>query len=317
MQHACHIGALVLQTFPHPFILMLALNRTALICLLLVSAICFALYGGLGILKPMEVWKWMDIVAEGGTALMSALWALLILGSRPGGRVTLLLAGGLAAIMLGTWADCLDEFFVIPEAQYWDNWLEALTPTGMMTLTAGLYFWRQEQFSLNEHMQKRERLFRDHRSFDRITQLANADYLRRQIRLEQKRNPEREAALVLLDIDRFHLVNREHGPREGDRLLQAVTHLLLLNLRPQDLVCRYAGDRFAILMPDTSTATAGWIAVHLQQAVASLAHHTREGLRVRVSARAACAPLDGEPDRLLTELNAELERTSPVMMATR
>ena len=283
------------------------LNRTSLACLLLVSLLCFAVYGGMGTPKPMDHWKWMDIVSEGGTALMSALWALLILGSRPGGRVTALLAGGLIAIMLGTWADCLDEFFSIPAAQYWDNWLEALTPVGMLTLTVGLYFWREEQFSLNEHMQKRERLFRDHRSFDRITQLANADYLRRQISLEQKQHPEQSAALVLLDINRFHLVNREHGQREGDRLLQAITHLLLLNLRPQDLVCRYAGDRFAILMPDTSAPQASWMAVHLQQAVATLAHHTRAGERVHVSARTVCAPTGSDPERLLAELNAALE----------
>jgi diguanylate cyclase (GGDEF)-like protein len=292
---------------------MLSLNRAALICLLFVSALCFAFYGSMGVPKPVEHWKWMDVVAEGGTALMSALWALLILGSRPGGRVTLLLAGGLAAIMLGAWADCLDEVFLIPAAQYWDNWLEALTPVGMLTLTVGLYFWRQEQFSLNEHMQKRERLFRDHRSFDRITQLAGADYLRRQIRLEQLRRPECEAALVLLDLNRFHRVNREHGQREGDRLLQAVSHLLLLNLRPQDLVCRYAGDRFAILMPDTREAQASWTAVHLQQAVATLAHHTREGVRVHVSARTVCAPAGADPERLLAGLDAALEMAPAAM----
>lgn len=286
---------------------MSTLNRTALACLLLVSILCFALYATLGVLKPPLQWKWMDIASEGGTALVSGLWVLLILGSRPGGRVTWLLVGGLAAITLGTWADCMDEFFIVPKDQYWDHWLEALTPIGMMTLTVGLYFWRQEQFSLNEHMQKRERLFRDHRSFDRVTQLANADYLRRQIRLEQKRHPGQEAALVLLDINHFHLVNREHGAREGDRLLQAITHLLLLNLRPQDLVCRYAGDRFAVLLPDTTPADARATAVHLQLAVATLAHHTRNGIRIPLSARAVFAQTSCNPESLLAELNAALE----------
>lgn len=257
----------------------------------------------------------MDICAEGGTAVMSALWALLILGSRPGGRVTTLLAGGLMAIMLGAWADCLDEFFVIPAAQYWDNWLEALMPLGMLLLTAGLYDWRQEQFSLNEHMQKRERLFRDHRSFDRLTQLADAGYLRRQILLEQERHPDRPAALVLLDLNDFHRVNREYGSREGDRLLQAVGHLLLLNLRPQDLLCRYAGDRYAILLPDSGAAQAGWMAAHLERAVATLAHHARDGGRIALSARTVSAPASGDPDRLLAGLDAALEQTTTLQPA--
>lgn len=294
---------------------MLLRHRPALFCLFLVALCCVALYGGLGVAKPMAEWKWMDISAEGGTALMSALWALLILGSRPEGRVTTLLAGGLMAIMLGAWADCLDEFFIIPAAQVWDNWLEALTPIGMLLLTAGLYDWRQEQFTLNEHMQKRERLFRDHRSFDRLTQLADAAYLRRQIRLEQERHPDRPAALVLLDLDDFHRVNREHGAREGDRLLLAVGHLLLLNLRPQDLLCRYAGDRYAILLPDSGAAQADWMAAQLRRAVATLAHHTREGRRIPLSARAVSASASGDPERLLAGLDAALEKTSTLQPA--
>lgn len=288
---------------------MLKPYRSALALLLAVAVLCLLLYGGLGTVKPQEDWKWMDIVGEGGTALMSALWTLLILGSRPSGRVTTLLAGGLAAIMLGAWVDCLDEFFVIPKTQYWDNWLESLlTPGGMLTLTAGLYYWREEQFSLNEHMRKRERLFREHRAFDRVTQLANADYLRRQVRLERERRPEAPCALILLDIDDFHRIVREHGQREADRLLQALGHLLLLNLRPDDLLCRYAGDRFAVLMPATGQEAADRAARHLARAVFSLAHHTRAGVRIHVSARIACALADTDADRLLDGLNTSLER---------
>lgn len=285
------------------------LPRSALVVMLLVSALCALLYGSLGSPKAMIDWNWMDIVGEGGTALMSAIWALLILGSRPSGRVTSLLAGGLAAIMLGAWVDCLDEFFSIPQQQLWDNWLESLlTPGGMLALTIGLYHWRQEQWSLNEHMQKRERLFREHRSFDRITQLANADYLYRQLRLEQSRQADAGCALILLDLDQFHRINREHGQREGDRLLQAVSHLLLLNLRPQDLICRYAGDRFAILLPATTEAAAGRIAGQLQRALAGLNHHSRNGEHcLQISARCAWGVPGKDLEAFLAELNARLE----------
>lgn len=283
--------------------------RVALSTLAVVAGLCLAVYGSLGEAKAMAEWKWMDIVGEGGTAVMSALWTVLILGSRPSGRVTHLLAGGLAAIMLGAWVDCLDEFFALPDPHVWDNWLESLlTPAGMLTLTAGLYFWRQEQFSLNEHMRKRERLFRDHRAFDRVTQLADAGYLRRQMRLEQTRQPDAPCALLLLDIAALHRVTREHGQREADRLLQAISHLLLLNLRPDDLLCRYAGGRFAILMPGTGLGVAQGMARHLERAVAGLRHHGREGgVPIEVDAHIVCAPLDDQPEALLRRLNTRLD----------
>jgi diguanylate cyclase (GGDEF)-like protein len=295
--------------------LMSTTYRFALLAMMVVAGLCIALYASLGTVKPFAVWKWVDIASEGGIALMSAVWSLIILTSRPSGRVTALLAGGLFAIAFGSWVDCLDEFFAIPHDQYWDNWLESLpTLCGVLALTAGLYLWRQEQFSLNEHMQKRERLFRDHRSFDRITQLANADYLRRQIRLEQERNPQQPCALILLDVNRFHLIIRQYGQPEGDRLLQAISHLLLLNMRPKDLLCRYAGDRFAILMPATHQELASQMAEQLERAVNLLAHHTRtQGERILVSVRIACAVADADPDMLLDELNAALEQTPPTV----
>ncbi len=265
-----------------------------------------ACYASLGQALAFSDWNWMDIISEGGTAILAALWALLIINSRPGGRVTRMLAGGLLTLMLGAWADCMDEFYHIPASQYWDNALEALMPLGMLIVTIGLYYWRQEQAVLNEHMQKRERLFRDHRSFDRITQLADASYLHEQIRLEQQAGD--AGMLVLLDINNFQQINRDHGQQEGDRLLQAISHLLLLNLRPQDLLCRYAGDRFAILLPAMNASQAHATARQLQTAIASLAHHVRDGSQViALSARSVCARADQNPTQLLASMNASLE----------
>jgi diguanylate cyclase (GGDEF)-like protein len=137
----------------------------------------------------------------------------------------------------------------------------------MLILTAGMYYWRIEQFSLNEHLQKRERLFREHKPYDRVTQLSDADYLRLQIRLEKENHPAAVCSVVLLDINSFHQINRQFGQHEGDRVLQAVSHMLLLNLRNEDVLCRYAGDRFAIVMPETTVADADELAKHLCQMV--------------------------------------------------
>lgn len=273
---------------------------------------CLLLYAGVGEAKPASAWRWMDIVAEGGMAGIAGLWFVMTLSSRPGGLVTRLLAGGLAAIMLGSWADCLDEFFRVDKAASWDNCLEALVPFGMVVLTAGIYYWRHEQFILNDHLAKWERLFRQHRAFDRLTQLADAAYLRHQIRLEQEREPSGRCALVLLDIDGFHRINREHGAREGDRVLQAVGHMLLLNLRNEDLLCRYAGDRFALLLPGMGDDEARTVAQHLCHMVSAMRHHGAQG-PLQVSLRFACEAAQGDAESLLARLSAAIDDAGQVL----
>jgi GGDEF domain-containing protein len=171
-------------------------------------------------------------------------------------------------------------------------------------LTIGMYYWRHEQFRLNEHLQKRERLFRDHRAFDRITQLANADYLRRRC-ATNKRRPGLDCALVLLDIDGFHLINRAHGQREGDRVLQAVGHMLLLNLRNDDLLCRYAGDRFAVLMPGVPARGSGGAGAPPVRHGGADAPSRQRWPR-NPPEPAPPAPADGVPDVVLAELSREL-----------
>lgn len=279
------------------------------------AALTLLLFVSVSDLKPLEKWRWLDILAEGGTALMAGVWAGWILACRPVGRVTWLLAGGLTLVMLGAWLDCLDEFFKLAASEHWAKPLESgLTLFGMLLLTAGLWFWRDEQFSLTELLHKRERIFREHRGFDRITQLADAAYLRKQIELERARRPHLPCALVLLDVENFHRVGRLHGPAESNRLLQSLSHLLLLNLRNDDLLCRYAGDRFAVLLPETSAQQAQEMGAHLATVIGTLAQYTRiGGQRIEVSARVVCALASNDAETLLAGLNRAIDEQVPAV----
>ena len=262
-----------------------------------------------GTLKPWTVWHWLDIAAEGGTAVLAGYWAHLVIGSRPGGRVTQWLAGGLTLVMLGTWADCLDEFFVKDAAIVSLKWIESvLTSLGMLAVTRGMLLWREEQVALTAHMSKRERLFRDHRELDRTTQVASSDYLLRQITLEQARNPLAPCALVLIDLCSLHQIERSNGQAEADRVLQAVAHQLLLNLRHRDLLCRYAGHRFVVLMPNTSLADSQRMGGQLCAMVETMRFHALQGdVRVKINARMACAVANIQAQTILTTLNAVVE----------
>ena len=291
---------------------MLRFHRTFLMLAALAVCANLAIYAALGVTKPPAQWKLIDIAGEASVAAMAGIWFVLVLSRRPAGRVTALLACGLGGLMLGAMADCMDEFLTLAKGQPWSHLIKSgITLAGMTSLTFALLYWRREQFMVTEHLQKRERLFRDHRSFDQLTQVGDADYLREQLRIEYERGGD-NGCLLMLDIDSFHLVNRDFGQREGDRVLQAVTQILLLNLRSTDLLCRYAGDRFAVLLPNTKADAAHALADHLRRAVASLRHHAqRTGQAITPTIRYTFRNVDAEPRQLLKELNRALERRMP------
>lgn len=289
------------------------LHRLKLAALLLAANAALLLHLGAGDLKPMSDWVWLDILGEGGSALLCLVWLGLVLKSRPAGRVTNFLAIGLGLVFLSWWVDALDEFILLPDAINWDHWLEsAPMPLGLVLLTLGIYHWHREQLAISAQMEKRERLFREHLLFDKLTPLNTADYLRRQLQqsLAEARTEQQPLSLVILDLDDFSQINRLHGHAEGDRVLQALTQLLLLNLRHRDLLCRLAGDRFVVLLPNTGAREAQLLAEELRLAVAHLAYKARaHGERLQLQAStAAVMALQDDADGLLQRLNLALAK---------
>lgn len=289
------------------------LHRLKLAALLLAANTALLLHLGAGDLKPMSDWVWLDILGEGGSALLCLVWLGLVLKSRPAGRVTNFLALGLGLVFLSWWVDALDEFILLPDSISWDHWLEsAPMPLGLVLLTLGIYHWHREQLAISAQMEKRERLFREHLLFDKLTPLNTADYLRRQLQqsLVEARAEQQPLSLVILDLDDFSQINRLHGHAEGDSVLQALTQLLLLNLRHRDLLCRLAGDRFVVLLPNTGAREAQLLAEELRLAVAHLAYKARaHGERLQLQAStAAVMALQDDADGLLQRLNLALAK---------
>jgi diguanylate cyclase (GGDEF)-like protein/putative nucleotidyltransferase with HDIG domain len=105
---------------------------------------------------------------------------------------------------------------------------------------------------------------------DGLTGVKTHRFLMEALSSEWKRSTRanRHFALVLMDLDRFKFVNDFYGHLEGDVVLQRVGHILEQNCRRSDVVARYGGDEFVILMPETGIEQArqlanklrGWIA---------------------------------------------------------
>ncbi|WP_300477732.1 GGDEF domain-containing protein [Shewanella sp.] len=210
--------------------------------------------------KAIPQVDWLDIATEGALFVLGMCWLMVIVSARPSGRVTNLLVVGLASYCLGSYLDLLDEIFIVKTLPVY-NWFENMpTPIGLLILTCGLWLWRDEQAVVNRQLQTREQFYRQHHLTDGLTLLNDAKafehHLLKQLAQQQP------FGLIMLDIDYFHQYNQLQGAEEGDKLLSDVAQWLSSQLRSQDLVCRYAGDRFIILL---NGAIAPWVSTMAEQ----------------------------------------------------
>ncbi|GAA4660209.1 putative bifunctional diguanylate cyclase/phosphodiesterase [Kineococcus glutinatus] len=105
--------------------------------------------------------------------------------------------------------------------------------------------------------------------------------------------PGRTHVLLLADVDRFTVLNDSLGQAAGDAYLGSVAHELRARLRPHDLVCRYAGDAFAVLTRDVAVPD---VPALLERAAAAFAQPVRlagHELVLTASVGAATSDLTG------------------------
>ncbi|ABM02958.1 diguanylate cyclase [Psychromonas ingrahamii 37] len=108
---------------------------------------------------------------------------------------------------------------------------------------------------------------------DGLTGIANRRYFDETLENEWKRcaRSKQPLTLAMIDVDHFKLLNDTYGHQAGDNSLVMIGNLLKdLAQRPADLCCRYGGEEFAIIMPQTSNAQAVHIASKLITLIAAL-----------------------------------------------
>jgi diguanylate cyclase (GGDEF)-like protein len=102
---------------------------------------------------------------------------------------------------------------------------------------------------------------------DELTGLTNRRAFFDAIERQVHRHPTREAAVLMLDLDRFKELNDTLGHAAGDRLLAELGPRLAGALRPADTLARLGGDEFAVLCPGASSLGARSVARRLQEAL--------------------------------------------------
>ena len=105
---------------------------------------------------------------------------------------------------------------------------------------------------------------------DDLTGLYNRRYFDRHLvlMLEKAQSQDRDMAVMLIDMDYFKSVNDTHGHDTGDAVLKEFADRLRRNIRGVDLACRFGGEEFVVLMPDTDFRQAQGVAERVRSAVA-------------------------------------------------
>jgi two-component system cell cycle response regulator len=125
-------------------------------------------------------------------------------------------------------------------------------------------------------------------TIDGLTGLNNRRHLREQID-RALGSTGRGLALALLDIDGFIYLNDRHGHLVGDQVLVELAGLLRGHVRAGDVLARYAGDQFALLLPDTELEGAAAIVARLRADIAAHGFVGERAIPVTLSAGVACA----------------------------
>jgi diguanylate cyclase (GGDEF)-like protein/PAS domain S-box-containing protein len=134
-----------------------------------------------------------------------------------------------------------------------------------------------------------EEMLRLQSSTDALTGLYNRRHLDETLAIEFHRAVRTGTALsvLMLDIDHFKHFNDLHGHDQGDRVLQAVALSLRKALRKYDTPCRYGGEEFVAILPDTDGGAALGVGERLRRDVEA---RRVDGLQVTISIGIASTP---------------------------
>jgi diguanylate cyclase (GGDEF)-like protein len=145
-------------------------------------------------------------------------------------------------------------------------------------------------------IQKLQKILREQAIRDSLTGLFNRRFLEESFiqALARAEREKQNIGVILLDIDKFKNINDTYGHAAGDQVLVAMAKTLLHQMRSSDTICRYGGEEFLLVLPNSNLEETRRRAEDLHQAVGQLeVLYGESRLKVTASLGIASYPLHG------------------------
>jgi len=132
---------------------------------------------------------------------------------------------------------------------------------------------------------------------DGLTGVYTRRYFIERFDEEIKRSHQRESSLsfLMIDADHFKMINDQHGHLTGDQVLKEISNIIQENVREIDIVGRFGGEEFCVVLPDTQMEGARVVAERIRKSAEKRSIKAYDNtLRVTLSIGIAIYPNDGK-----------------------
>jgi diguanylate cyclase (GGDEF)-like protein len=133
---------------------------------------------------------------------------------------------------------------------------------------------------------------------DPMTDLCNRRYFNHASKsiIELAKRDNTALTVIMLDIDKFKVVNDTYGHDVGDDIIISLANILLGMTRKSDLACRFGGEEFILLLPETSLDGAMVIAEKIRKKVEQFSLHLSDNRKLNVTVSLGVSQIDTKND---------------------
>ncbi len=207
-------------------------------------------------------------VWSGGLASSSVVWLLVIplismLMMSRRGVVAWVIISMVTAVAFYVWEASLKAASLIPVTSV-DRLVDLLV--ALVVVLAAVWISETSRYKVLYQLEKARAQLQRLAEVDPLTQVYNRRYFADHA--ERVLSAPGKATFLTFDIDHFKQVNDEYGHATGDRVLQIVCQRVLHNLREGDILARFGGEEFVILLPNTSAEVGLQVAERMRREIA-------------------------------------------------